>query len=228
MKKNQSACFSIDIDISRNVIELAQEMAGLHADIASFAQMYNEADLKFKFKSWENLVGNSLIKEFIPNQIADECEQALSGAGLEVLINKISATILDKVSSGNPDGQQSILSSAYSKAVLCLQEVTNVSFVVNNCVFTCDVGIPNLIQQLKVPLPDNWKLEDESKFDPSFVPATYTAPSHIHELTLQTNMYGGMGFVCENCKEDDVLCLGYGYHCEICQYDLHPNCALEQ
>jgi nucleoredoxin len=49
--------------------------------------------------------------------------------------------------------------------------------------------------------------------------------THEHELTLLNNLYGGMGFACEKCQEYGT---GYAYHCELCQYDLHPKCALDQ
>lgn len=97
-----------------------------------------------------------------------------------------------------------------------------------------------LIQQLKVDVPED--NDDDEVIDPTNYPATYTCPSHAHELTLQTNLYGGntfrifispdrylillgMGFACEKCQKYGKT---YGYHCDICQYDLHTQCALDQ
>jgi hypothetical protein len=226
-EKNQSACFALDVDLSRNVIELAQEMADLPQELASFAQMYNEADLVFKFKTWENLVGNELLTKLIPNRIATECEQVMSGAVLEILLKKVTEIFLSKVMD---EKEKFIIASMYTKAMTCLQELRNISFVVNNSVFKCDVVVPNLIQQLQVALPDGWDDDENNNknFDPSFHPSPYTVSSHEHELTLQKNLYGGLGYICDSCKNGERFNRGYGYHCEICQYDLHPNCALEQ
>jgi hypothetical protein len=37
-------------------------------------EMYNEADLSFKFKDWENLADNPILGELIPPEFADECK----------------------------------------------------------------------------------------------------------------------------------------------------------
>jgi len=105
----------------------------------------------------------------------------------------------------------------------CFQELETVQFIVGNSVFKCDIFAPNLVQQFNVLLPEIEKTEED--IDPSNYPSPYTAPSHDHELTLQTNLYGGMGYACEKCQEYGST---YGYHCEICQYDLHPKCTLDQ
>jgi len=96
----------------------------------------------------------------------------------------------------------------------------DVQFVVGNSVFKCDITAPNLVQKFSVPIPGN---DDEEAFDPSNYPSIYTYESHEHELTLQTGLYGGIGYACEKCQEYGK---NYGYHCEICQFDLHPKCAL--
>jgi len=116
-----------------------------------------------------------------------------------------------------------IYAPVFSKAMVCFQEVENVQFVVGNSVFKCDVYAPNLVQQFNVPLPESEEAEED--IVPSNYPSPFTALSHEHELTLQTNLYGGMGYACEKCQKYGKT---YGYHCGICQYDLHPNCALNQ
>lgn len=41
--------------------------------------MYNEADMTFKFKTWEHLVGNAIVGELIPNEFKDEIEAVVCG-----------------------------------------------------------------------------------------------------------------------------------------------------
>lgn len=216
---NKSGMFSLDLDVSRNAIELAQEMAGLPPELASFAQMYNEADMTFKFKTWEHLVGNAIIGELIPNEFKDEIEAVLSGNGVEQLLKAFAKKIVDELVVNE---KNKTFAPFYNKAMMCFQELENIQFVVGNSLFKCDVVAPGLIQQLKVDVPED---NDDEVIDPTNYPATYTCPSHAHELTLQTNLYGGMGFACEKCQKYGKT---YGYHCDICQYDLHTQCALDQ
>lgn len=41
---------------------------------SNLQEMYNEADMTFKFKTWEHLVGNAIVGELIPNEFKDEIE----------------------------------------------------------------------------------------------------------------------------------------------------------
>jgi len=65
----------------------------------------------------------------------------------------------------------------------------------------------------------------KKKIDPTNYPSPFTVSIHEHELFLLDNLYGGLGFACEKCQEYGK---GYAYHCELCQYDLHAKCALDQ
>jgi len=218
---SQAAFFSVDLNVSRNAIELAQEMAGMPPEIASFAQMYNESDMSFKFKSWNNLVGNAIIGELIPNEISEECQSVLSGsAGFDLLATKIANMMLQELVVNENNGT---FGPFYSKAMACFNEVVDVQFVVGNALFKCDIQAPGLVQKFKVPVPDT--ADEGEEIDPSNYPSPYTCELHEHELTLQNGLYGGMGYACDKCGEYGKK---HGYHCDICQYDLHPKCALDQ
>jgi len=220
-ENNQAAYFSVDLNVSRNAIELAQEMAGLPAELASFAQMYNESDMSFKFKSWTQMAGNPIIGEIIPNEMKDECEAILSGStGFDPLAVKLATLTLQELVVNDSNGT---FGPFFAKAMACFLEVVDVQFVVGNALFKCDVFAPGLIQKFNVPVPETPNTEEE--IDASNYPSTYTLPLHEHELVLHTGLYGGMGYACEKCGEFGK---GHGYHCDICQYDLHPKCALDQ
>jgi len=156
-EKNKSGYFSLDIEISRNCIELAQEMAGLPAELASFAQMYNEADMTFKFRDWAHLVDNPIINELIPPWLADECKAVLSGEGVEQLLKKVSTNLINELVVKEANGTYGPF---FSKAMSCFQEVEGVQFIVANSVFKCDIIAPNLVQQFNVPIPED---ENEEK-----------------------------------------------------------------
>ncbi len=70
-------------------------------------------------------------------------------------------------------------------------------------------------------------LEEDLSSPSSFgahLPETIQHASHSqHELRLVGQVYQGVGFRCNKC-----LRIGHGpsYHCEPCQFDLHPTCAL--
>jgi len=91
--------------------------------------------------------------------------------------------------------------------------------------FKCEVTAPGLIQQFNVPIPESAVLSDEATIDPSNYPSSYTTALHEHDLVLKNNLYGGMGFACDKCTSYGKT---YAYHCDTCQYDLHPQCALEE
>jgi len=220
-EKNQSGCFALDVDVSRNAIELAQEMAGLPAEIASFAQMYNESDMTFKFKSWNHLANNPVIGELVPKEFAEEVQSFLNGSGVETLAKKLSQQALQELVVNDSNG---VFGPFFAKAMACFLEITDVQFVVGNAVFKCKIEAPGLIQQFNVPIPDSPNKDDEN-IDPTNYPSPFTAPHHEHELTLTNNLYGGIGFACDKCS---TFGRTYAYHCEICQYDLHPKCALDQ
>jgi len=131
-EKNQAAMVAIDLDVSRNAIELAQEMAGLPPELASFAQMYNESDMTFKFKSWDHLAGNQVIGELIPKEFAEEVQSVLSGSGLDTLAKKFSQEMLNELVTKEDNG---IFGPLFAKAMACFLEVQDVQFVVGNTVF---------------------------------------------------------------------------------------------
>jgi len=219
---NRAAFFSVDLNVSRNAIELAQEMAGFPAELADFAKMYNESEMSFKFKSWDHLVGNAIIGELIPDPLKDECEAILSGSsGFDPLASKMATILLQELVINDNNGT---FGPFFAKAMACFLEVIDVQFVVGNTLFKCDVSAPGLIQKFNVPLPDV-PVPNEDEIDPANYPSPYTAPLHEHEMTLQQGLYGGLGYACDKCGEYGRT---YGYHCDLCQYDLHPKCALDQ
>jgi len=216
---NKSAYLGVDVNVSRNAIELAQEMAGFPGELACFAHMYNECDLTLKFKSFEQMAGNAIVAEVVPKEILEEFNNVLNGAGIQVLIRKISEKLVEELIVNEQNGT---FGPFFSKAMSCFEELTDVQFVVGNLIFKIEVFAPALIQQFNIPLPE---IKDEEAIEPSNYPSQYTTSLHEHELNLQTNLYAGLGYICEKCQEYGST---YGYHCEACQYDLHPNCALQQ
>jgi len=204
----------------KNAIELAQEMAGLPPELASFAQMYNDCDLTLKFKSFEQMAGNAIVAEVIPKELLDEFNNVLNGAGVQVLTKKLSELIVHELTVKEKNGT---FGPFFSKAMACFEEITDVQFVVGNSIIKLEIFAPAFIQQFNVPVPDIGN--DDESIDPLNYPSPLTSNLHEHELTLQTNLYAGLGYVCEKCSG---LGKTYGYHCEACQYDLHPKCALEQ
>jgi len=50
------------------------------------------------------------------------------------------------------------------------------------------------------------------------LPKKVKVPDHEHELELRKSVYEGM-YGCNGCGE---LGTGWAYHCDECQYDLHP------
>jgi len=52
-------------------------------------------------------------------------------------------------------------------------------------------------------------------------PQTITDKRHRHPLKLLPSVYGG-SYGCDGCKSHGA---GWAYHCNECQWDLHPDCA---
>eukprot|EP01126_Amoeba_proteus_P023061 TRINITY_DN2321_c0_g1_i6.p1 TRINITY_DN2321_c0_g1~~TRINITY_DN2321_c0_g1_i6.p1 ORF type:complete len:189 (-),score=15.25 TRINITY_DN2321_c0_g1_i6:59-625(-) len=55
-------------------------------------------------------------------------------------------------------------------------------------------------------------------------PKTITDPKHLHPLELRDSVYSG-SYGCDGCGNGGT---GWVYHCEECQYDLHPSCGFSQ
>lgn len=64
--------------------------------------------------------------------------------------------------------------------------------------------------------------DDAFKFESSKkLPKKILLPVHRHELELRASVYGGE-YGCDVCNENGS---GLVYHCDLCKYDVHPECA---
>eukprot|EP01098_Paradermamoeba_levis_P015256 TRINITY_DN762_c0_g1_i2.p1 TRINITY_DN762_c0_g1~~TRINITY_DN762_c0_g1_i2.p1 ORF type:complete len:222 (+),score=50.95 TRINITY_DN762_c0_g1_i2:67-732(+) len=64
-------------------------------------------------------------------------------------------------------------------------------------------------------------LEQQEREKYSKLPAKVTISLHPHELELREKVYQGQ-YGCDACNKGGS---GWAYHCDACQFDVHPECA---
>jgi len=150
----------------------------------------------------------------------EELQGVLSGQGIDLITKKLAETVIKDQAGDGENAAGNPFMIMYSKAMACFQEIKDVSFVIGNCVFKLTFEVPDLFQKFNVPV----SLTGAAEFDSEKFPANIRTSSHEHELELLPKVYGGMGYGCDKCSQFGS---GHVYHCDLCQYDMHPQCALD-
>ncbi|XP_057476697.1 uncharacterized protein LOC130764454 [Actinidia eriantha] len=101
---------------------------------------------------------------------------------------------------------RSVLSNSQSRCFVCLQSVSGYNYRCSDCNFFIHIACLKLPVQSLHPLHQNHPL------------SLLTNPPH-------TSSHNSPQILCNYCK---ILCSGFTYHCALCSYSLHLNCALKQ
>ncbi|GFZ14253.1 crooked neck protein, putative [Actinidia rufa] len=102
---------------------------------------------------------------------------------------------------------RSVLSNSQSRCFVCLQSVSGYNYRCSDCNFFIHIACLKLPVQSLHPLHQNHPL------------SLLTNPPH-------TSSHNSPQILCNYCKI--LLCSGFTYHCALCSYSLHLNCALKQ
>ncbi|KAH7286643.1 hypothetical protein KP509_32G016200 [Ceratopteris richardii] len=68
------------------------------------------------------------------------------------------------------------------------------------------------------------EVQDNMKKKYSDLPKQVSSEKHEHPLVLTDQAYGGQIYICDDCSEQGI---GWTYHCDVCGFDLHPECIGE-
>jgi len=154
---NYAGHFFCNLQGSRNMLELAQEMAGFPPELAQLAQMYDSSETTLRFKTVTHLTDHEFLKE-VPAEAQTYIKSVLKGDGLTPLLGLLMTALFKAMeeSSIDIDLVKSFLDAAFHN----LGFLKGVQAVFGYACFDLDVNLPDFIpacrtqlQSLQTPVP---------------------------------------------------------------------------
>jgi len=163
-RNNYAAQFFCNLQGSRNMLELAQEMAGLPPAMAQVAQLYDSCDTTLRFKSILHLAETDMVKQTLPPPVQEEMQSVLKGDGLDPLLGIFFTAFLRELNYKEPETVE-IVKQYFMTAFHNFKVVSGVEVVFGYSVFTLSVDLPGLFHACST------QLDKASKDQPAAAPA---------------------------------------------------------
>jgi len=140
-RPNYSGHVLIDLRGSRNMLELATEMADFPAPLAQLAQLYDSLETTLRFKSILHLASSDFIKQNLPATVQEEFQGIAKGDGLDPLLALFFTALFQEVSHSNADSVRD-LNNYMNIAFRNFKAIHGVKVVFGNAVFSLDINLP--------------------------------------------------------------------------------------
>jgi hypothetical protein len=136
----------VDVQASRNILELAQEMAGLPASLAQLAQLFDASESTFRFKSIKHLAENQFIQTELPSPFRETVQSLIAGSGFDAMIGFFMESLFREIDVSEPGTSEQIkpyLALGFNN----IASIKSVSAVFGNTsLFTLDVNAPGFLE----------------------------------------------------------------------------------
>jgi hypothetical protein len=169
-RNNYAGHFFCNLQGSRNMLELAQEMAGFPPELAQLAQMYDSSETTLRFKTVTQLKDHDFLKD-VPPEAQTYIKAVLKGEGLTPLLGLLMTALLKAMEEGSLDVDlvKSFLDTAFQN----LGTLQGVQAVFGYACFDLNVNLPDFIPACQTQLQNLQPVPKPvvSRNNPPVVPA---------------------------------------------------------